>query len=142
MEHEVAIVGAGPLGLATAAELRRRSISVIEFDKGCVANTVNWFPRGMKFYSSPEFLELLNLPLSCTQDKPTREEYLAYLRGFVRYHGLQVRADEPVVAIYGKKGDFVLETEPLHRPKGQYRARRVVLAIGSTEFPRRLGAPG
>ena len=38
-QFDVAIVGAGPTGLACGIELKRRGISTVLFDKGCVVNS-------------------------------------------------------------------------------------------------------
>lgn len=139
--HDVAIVGAGPLGLATAAELQRRQLRIVQFEKNCLAHTIQWFPLGMRFYSSPQHLELLDFPLSTQGEKPTREEYLAYLRAFTRYHRLQVRTYESVTRIEAAGGEFQLESEQRGQ-SARFRAQRVVLAIGSTAVPRQLGIPG
>lgn len=142
MISDVAVVGAGPIGLATAAELKRRGFRVVQFDKGCIGKTVEWFPKGMRFYSSPKFLELLDFPLSHSGEKPTREEYLAYLRAFTRFYDLHVHTYETVVTVSGSQGDFKLMTAKRAGGSGEYRSRYLVLAIGSNEFPRRLGIPG
>jgi thioredoxin reductase (NADPH) len=97
----------------------------------------------MRFNSSQENLELLGLPVrSAEGEKPTREDYLAYLRDFVRYHGLEVNSYEEVTAIRGGKGEFVVQTRRKSGEERSYGAGRVVLALGSTELPRRLGVPG
>src|SRR5688572_29491658 len=101
MAQVVAIVGAGPIGLATAAAIQQRGMGVLQFDRGSIANTIDWFAPGTRFYSSAKNLELLDFPIAGQGDKPTREEYLAYLRAFVRFHGLNVQMQEEVVAIHG-----------------------------------------
>ncbi|QDU59669.1 Ferredoxin--NADP reductase [Planctomycetes bacterium Pan216] len=141
MQFDVAIVGAGPLGLLTALEVKRKGLSFIQFDKGCIGRTIEWFPRGMQFYSSSRNLELAGFCLQSRGPKPTREEYLSYLRAFVRYHELEIHDYHAVERIEGAKGDFTLHTT--NRGKASaHRARAVVLATGSTEVPRRLGVPG
>lgn len=142
MIYDVGIVGAGPIGLATAAELSRRGRSVVQFDKGCIGKTVEWFPRGMRFYSSPRFLELLDFPLPSDGEKPTREEYLAYLRSFVRQFGLKVNMYETVNSITGSVGDYRLQTTKRGGETAGYRAKTIVLAVGTNEFPRKLDVPG
>lgn len=142
MNCEVAVIGAGPMGLAAAAELNRRGLATVVFEKGCLANSIDWFPLGMRFYSSAKNLELLGFPIPTSGEKPTREDYLAYLRGFVRYHRIDVRTYENVEQITGSFGDFRLHTRQLAGSTAEHAARTVVLAIGSTEFPRQLGVPG
>lgn len=143
MHADVAIIGAGPIGLACAAELKRRGRNALIFDKGNIGRTISWFPRGMRFNSSQENLELLGLPLRSTEgEKPTREDYLAYLRDFVRHYGLDVHTYEEVLSVEGRKGDFRLHTRKKTGAESDYRADRVVLAIGGTEFPRQIHVPG
>ena len=143
MTWDVGIVGAGPIGLATAAELLRRGRSVVIFDKGPIGRTIGWYPRGMRFNSSASNLELLEMPVPAADgDKPTREEYLAYLRGFVRYFGVEANTYEEVLRIAGDKGNFVIHTRKQTGKESAYDCRRVVLAIGSNEFPRQLDLPG
>jgi len=143
MTFDVGIVGAGPIGLATAAELLRRGRSVVIFDKGPIGRTIGWYPRGMRFNSSAGNLELLGMPVPAADgDKPTREEYLAYLRGFVRYFGVVANTYEEVVRVEGEKGDFTLHTQKKSGAIASYSCRRVVLAIGSNEFARELSIPG
>ncbi|MBX9654416.1 FAD-dependent oxidoreductase [bacterium] len=143
MTFDVGIVGAGPIGLATAAELLRRGRSVVIFDKGPIGRTIGWYPRGMRFNSSAGNLALLKMPVPAADgDKPTREEYLAYLRGFVRYFGIEVNTYEEVLRIDGDRGAFTLHTRKKSGINGSYQCRRVVLAVGSNEFARHLGIPG
>jgi NAD-dependent dihydropyrimidine dehydrogenase PreA subunit len=56
----------------------------------------------------------------------------------VRENDLDVRTEEPLEKIErGPGGIFVART-----PKGEYRARRIVLATGQRGNPRKLGVPG
>lgn len=143
MTTEVAIIGAGPIGLAVGAELKRRGRRVLILEKGPIGRTIHWYPRGMRFNSSAANLELLRLPVPSTDgEKPTREEYLAYLRDFVRYHELSVRTYEEVLSISGERGNFEIGTRRKNGDENLYRAARVVLAIGSNDRPRLLGIPG
>lgn len=143
MHADVAIIGAGPIGLACAAELQRGGRRVLNFDKGPIGRTIAWFPRGMRFNSSQENLELLGLPLRSTEgEKPTREDYLAYLLDFVRYHSLNVNTYEEVLSVEGQKDDFRLHTRKKTGAEADYRVKRLIVAIGGTELPRRIGVPG
>ncbi|MCP5112618.1 MAG: NAD(P)-binding domain-containing protein, partial [bacterium] len=39
-DYQVAIIGAGPTGLACGIELKKRNIRAAIFDKGCVVNSL------------------------------------------------------------------------------------------------------
>lgn len=140
--HEVALIGAGPIGLEMAAALKRAGVDYVHLERGRIGETISRFPRQMRFYSSNERIGLAGLPLGTVdQAKASREEYLAYLRQFVLHFGLEIRSYEAVTRITRENGGFELRSEV---PGGsrRTRARRVILAIGGTHRPRRLGVPG
>src|ERR1044071_8979902 len=59
-----------------------------------------WWAPGTRFFSSPERIAICGLPLvTPTQEKATREEYLAYLRGVAAQLNLRVRTFERVGSI-------------------------------------------
>jgi thioredoxin reductase (NADPH) len=131
----VAIIGAGPIGLELAIAFQQAGIDYVQFDEGQIGSTIAWYPLQMLFHSSADRLGLAGVPIQTpSQQKPTREEYLAYLRSIVQQFGLEVRTFERVVDI---QPGFELTTT-----KGRYHATHVVLAIGAMHAPRRLGVPG
>src|ERR1700722_14325309 len=82
---DVAIVGAGPIGLELAVALKRRGVDYIHFDAKQIGYTVSWFAPQTRFFSSNERIAIAGVPLiTPDQTKCTREEYLAYLRGIVQ----------------------------------------------------------
>src|SRR5271154_269705 len=81
---DVAIVGAGPIGLELAVALKRRGIDYIHFDARQIGYTVSWFAPQTRFFSSNERIAIAGVPLlTDDQAKASREQYLAYLRGVV-----------------------------------------------------------
>ncbi|MCG3179097.1 MAG: Ferredoxin--NADP reductase [Phycisphaerae bacterium] len=142
---QVAVIGAGPIGLELAVALKHAGVDYIQFDAGQIGSTVDGFPRQMRFFSSPQRLALAGVPIQTVdQGKCTREEYLAYLRALVQQFDLPVRTYERVAAIARDGDGFVLTSRPLG-DDGQpriTRAARVVIATGDTTRPRRLGIPG
>ncbi len=139
---DVALIGAGPIGIEMAVGLKRAGIDYLHFDAGQIGATVQWFAPGTRFFSSPERIAIAGVPLqTLDQGKATREEYLRYLRTIVQQFDLPVRTYEPVTGIERQGDDFLLTTQP-HRGQQQVLARRVILATGGTARPRRLGIPG
>jgi thioredoxin reductase (NADPH) len=67
--------------------------------------------------------------------------YLSYLRGVVEQFDLKVHTYEPLVGIERAGGGFVLTTSPAGGPR-RCVAKRLVLATGGTDRPRRLGIAG
>ncbi len=140
--REVALIGAGPIGIEVAAELKRAGIDYVHFDKGQVGQTVTWYPQHVQYFSSNERLELAGVPLQTVgQRKATKEEYLAYLRTVVQHFDLGICTHEPVDRIEPVGGEFLLHTSPTSGPR-TYRAKRVVAAIGDMHRPRWLEIPG
>ena len=144
---DVAIIGAGPIGLELAVALKRAGIDSLHFDAKQIGYTISWFPPQTRFFSSNERIAIAGVPLQTPdQGKCTREQYLAYLRSVVLEFDLRVNTYEPVVGIertdrIADGGGFVLTTHPAGGRR-TYRARRLILATGGTDHPRRLGVPG
>lgn len=142
VECDVLVVGAGPIGLETAAVLAGEGWSVRVLDAGPIGATISrTFPPNTRFFTSPERLALHGLGLSTVhQEKLTGEEYLAYLRAYVQTHCLTVdtftrvlRAQPDPVAVVGRTLAGTTRT---------YRAQWLVLASGGTHRSRRLGVTG
>jgi thioredoxin reductase (NADPH) len=135
---DIAIVGAGPTGLATAIEAHRRGLKYVVLDKGCITNSILGFPSHMVFFTTPELLEIGGTPLVSEREKPSRNEALKYYRKVVQAFGLKVHQYEEVKSI--------AQTAP-HRFKlqtslGEYETKNVALATGYYDNPNMLGIPG
>ena len=142
-KHHVAIIGAGPIGLELAVAFKQFSIDYIQLDAGQIGSTIGWYPVQMLFHSSSDRLGLAGVPIqTATQQKITREEYLAYLRSLVMQFGLQVRSYERVTrAAKVPDGGFELVTRAVDG-EHRYQVEHIVLAIGAFHAPRLLDIPG
>jgi thioredoxin reductase (NADPH) len=139
---DVAVIGAGPIGLELAVALKRAGIDYLHFDGKQIGHTISWFAPGTRFFSSNERIAIAGVPLQTPDGgKCTREQYLTYLRTVVQQFDLDVRTYEPVVGIDGTRGNFTLTTKPADGER-RYRANQVVLVTGGTDRPRRLDVPG
>src|SRR5947199_3140257 len=97
-QTEVAVIGAGPIGLELAVALKRAGIDYLHFDAKQIGYTISWFAPGTRFFSSNERIAIARVPLQTPdQGKATREQYLAYLRSVVLQFDLQVNTYEPIV---------------------------------------------
>ena len=135
---DVVIVGAGPIGLELAVALKREGIDYLQLEASSIGTTIAWYPLQMPFHSNAERLSIAGVPIqTADQQKPTREEYLAYLRSVVMQFDLKVRSHERVEAIDRRDDGFALRTT-----RGTVLANRIVLAIGAMHRPRLLGIPG
>jgi thioredoxin reductase (NADPH) len=142
MNFDVAVVGAGPTGLACGIELGRRGLGSVIFDKGCILNSLYNYPTHMTFFTTPEYLEIGEIPMTSIGDKPTRAEALKYYRKVAEHYRLNVRQYERVDYFEGTDGAFVLHTVDRLGCSNQYEVRKIVLATGYYDKPNRLGAPG
>ena len=140
--YEVAIIGAGPIGLELAVSLKRAGVNYLHLDANQIGHTMTWWPRNTSFFSTTERLAIAGVPIvSDTQNRTTGEAYLSYLRSIVEMFDLQIRTHEPVVSVERSGGMFKLKS----RSKGvehAYGAKRVVLAIGDMHWANKLNIPG
>ncbi len=140
---EVAVVGAGPIGLETSAALRRAGLGTINIDRGPIGSQIVDFPPSTRWFSGPERISIAGIPLeTITQEKATREEYLTYLRTVVRLRELPVRTFEAVRSIERSERGFTLSTRTRSGLDRTIHAASVVLAVGGTARHRRLGITG
>ena len=139
---DLAIVGAGPCGLAAATAARVGGVSATVFDRGFITESIIHYPPYMTFFSTAEKLEIAGVPFILASGKPSRRDALVYYRRVVRHFELDVRQHEEVLAIEGEQGDFVLRTRRRDGTRASHRARAVVVATGSFHEPNYLGVPG
>ena len=138
----VAILGAGPIGLELAVELRRAGIPFEIIDAGPIGQTMTWWAPQTRWFSSNERIAIAGVPLETVdQSKATREQYLAYLRSVARQFDIRVRSYEKAVAVDRKGRGFRLGTVAAGQPRA-IDCDRVVLAVGGSDRPQTLGIPG
>ncbi|MCL6481358.1 MAG: YpdA family putative bacillithiol disulfide reductase [Firmicutes bacterium] len=142
MFYDLLCIGAGPTGLATAIEARRRGLRPLLVDKGCLCNSIYHYPTNMVFFTTPELLEIGGLPMVCAGEKPTRTEALKYYRKCAAHEQLELRLYERVVAIEPRNGAFSVRTQSANGRVDEYRAKRIVVATGYYDLPNRLDVPG
>src|SRR5437879_5024414 len=136
-QSDVVIVGAGPTGLACGIDLKRRGVSAILIDKGCVVNSLYHYPTHMTFFTTPELLEIGDIPMTSLNEKPTRTEALKYYRRVADHYKLRIHQYERVLAINGADGNFHIPTD-----KAEYTAKKVIVATGYYDVPNLLKVPG
>jgi thioredoxin reductase (NADPH) len=142
IECDVAIIGAGPTGLACGIELKRRGLSAVLLDKGCLCNSLYNYPTNMVFFTTPELLEIGDVPMTSFGDKPTRIEGLKYYRRVAEHYGIDVRQYEPVGSVDGAPDDFRVHSVDRYGRAHEYKVRRVILATGFYDIPNPLGCVG
>src|SRR5512134_3664304 len=108
--RDLLVVGGGPSGLAVAIAAVRGGLDHEVVEKGVLVNAVYRFPHGMTFFTTPELLELGDLPFVSPFPKPTREEALVYYRRVADAYRLRVSLGEQVLAIEPRGESFVVRT--------------------------------
>ena len=140
--YDLICIGAGPTGLASAIEARRAGLRPLVIDKGCLCNSLFHYPVNMVFFTTPELLEIGDLPLVCAGEKPTRNEALKYYRKTAEHYALELRLYERVERVAGQDGEFTVVTRLANGTEQRYTARKIVLATGYYDLPNFLNVPG
>jgi thioredoxin reductase (NADPH) len=131
------VVGAGPTGLACGIEMKRRGVETLIVDKGCVVNSLYNYPTHMTFFTTPELLEIGDIPMTSLNEKPNRTEALKYYRRVAEHYKLNIHQYERVESIGGEDGAFTVLTD-----RRTYSAKKIVLSTGYYDVPNLLGVPG
>ncbi len=134
--YDVAIVGAGPAGLSTSLAAEQYGLRYITLEQGEIAATIRNYPRHKFLMAEP-----IEMPLygSLYVADSTKESLLSVWESIIANTGVVIHTNEKVEAIRRDSANNVFQ---LTTPKGGYRARYVVLALGKRGTPRRLGVPG
>ncbi len=136
------VIGAGPAGLACGIAAAKRRLDFRVIEKGCVVNSVYHYPANMTFFTTADLLEIGNVPMVVSSDKPKRVDALKYYRRVADHYHLPIQDHERVVSVSGVKGDFEVETEDRLGVRQSYRAARIIVATGYYDNPNYLGVPG
>ena len=139
---DLVCIGAGPTGLACAMEAKRAGLRPLVIDKGCLCNSIYHYPVNMVFFTTPELLEIGDLPMVCGGEKPTRKEALKYYRKGAEHYDLELRLFERVMHVDGHDGAFSLVTQTEKGTQARYRAKKIVVATGYYDLPNEMGVPG
>jgi bacillithiol disulfide reductase len=139
---DVLVVGAGPTGLACGIELQNRGVKTILVEKGCVVNSLYHYPTNMVFFTTPELLEIGNIPMTSLNEKPNRTEALKYYRRVAEHYKLDIRQYERVDRIAGQDDAFQIYTTTRLGCPHTYHSRKIVIATGYYDVPVRLNVPG
>jgi thioredoxin reductase (NADPH) len=156
---DLAIVGAGPCGLAAAIAAGRAGLRAVVLERGCLVSGIASYPTYMTFFSTAERLAIGDVPFSVATEKPTRRDALAYYRTVTRHFGLDVRQYQTVEEIVrvgggtggaergaagteGRPARFVVRSRTRDGLMHETAAHAVVVATGYFGHPNRLGVPG
>ena len=140
--YDIICIGAGPTGLATAIEAKRAGMRPLVIDKSCLCNSIFHYPVNMVFFTTPELLEIGDLPLVCAAEKPTRVEALKYYRKAAEHYGIELRLYERVAKVDGRDGSFAVISNMENGTENRYHAKKITVATGYYDLPNLLGVQG
>src|ERR671923_968839 len=128
MSHgQVVVVGAGPAGLATAAQLRRRGIPVVVLERASAVAS-SWRGRydRLRLNSSRPFSKLPGAAYPRgTGMFPSRDDVVDYLERYARDNDIEIRFRTHVERLDADEGGWLVTTG-----SGEIRAPEVVVATG------------
>jgi thioredoxin reductase (NADPH) len=147
MEHkgdhfDVLVIGAGPTGMASAIEVQRAGFTAVLVDKGCLVNSLFHYPANMVFFTTPELLEIGDIPFTTANQKPNRQEALEYYRNVAQHYRLDVRQYQRVLSVNGSDEAFRVIACDGHNQLHEYSAKKLVVATGFYDLPNYLKVPG
>jgi len=132
---DVLIIGAGPAGISASLRAIENKLNYLTVEQDTVGGTVSKYPRQKLVMTSP-----VQFPMHGKFKKMelSKEELLSFWEKILQRVDFKVRAGEKVEDI--KKGDDGIFTTVTS--KNRYRSRAVVLALGRSGTPRKLGVKG
>lgn len=131
--YDVAIIGCGPAGLAATNAAHEQGLKYITIEQGKVADNIRNFTKGKLLFAEPLSLETKG---SLQFEESSKEALLDQWTKLVAEKGLNINTHEAVTDIQ-KNGHFDITTV-----KGSYKAKYVILSIGTAGNPRKLKIPG
>jgi thioredoxin reductase len=131
---DVAIVGAGPSGIAATLAAKERGFKYVTIEQDSLGGTVASFPRRKLVMTAPVMLPLVG---KVKFTETTKEALLEFWQKVERDTEIKINYGERLHKVSRDGAAFTVETT-----KGKYSVRALLLAIGRRGTPRKLGVPG
>jgi thioredoxin reductase (NADPH) len=128
--------------MACAIEAQRAGFRSVLVDKGCLCNSIFHYPSHMTFFTTPELLEIGDIPFPSPNPKPGRNEALEYYRKVAQHYALDARLYRLVESITGSDGNFEVLTKDKFSRTEIYRTKKVIVATGYYDLPNYLDISG
>src|SRR5438067_380227 len=134
--YDLAIIGGGPAGLATASHAQANGMKYILLERtDHLADTIYNYQARKFVMAEPVMIPSRgDLPF----DAGSRESILDAWLGHVQERTLNVAYNAEVKSVVKQNGGFAIKTSQ----GAEYRAKSVVIGMGTQGNPRKLGVPG
>ncbi len=133
--HDVLVVGAGPAGISASLRAIEKQLTYVTLDESVMGGTVAKYPRQKLVLTSPVHFPLYG---KFKKTELSKEELLKFWAQVLERNDFHFRGGEKVEDIRKTEdGLFSVTTA-----KSSYRGRAVILAIGKSGSPRKLGVKG
>jgi thioredoxin reductase (NADPH) len=139
---EILVIGAGPCGLAVGVAARQAGVGCVLLDRRTVVSAIERYPLNMTFFSTPEKIEIGDVPFIASHEKPTRRDGLLYYRRVTEHFGLDARPGQEATAVTREPGGGFHVAVRRRHDHTTYLAANVVFATGYYDWPNPLGVPG
>lgn len=132
---DVLIVGAGPAGISASLRAIEKKLNYLTVDEGEIGGTVAKYPRQKLVLTSPVEFPMYG---KFKKTEISKEELIEFWHKVIGRVDFKFRKGEKVEDIKkGEDGIFTVTTS-----KGNIRSHAVVLALGKSGSPRKLGVKG
>jgi thioredoxin reductase (NADPH) len=134
-DYDLIIIGAGPAGISASLTAKKHGLKFQLLEQDSLGGTVFTFPRKKIVMTSP-----MDLPLygKVKLYETSKAELLELWNSVLTKNNITVRENSKVENILAENGIFRVTTVT----GDEYKAVRVLLAIGRRGTPRKLNVPG
>ena len=133
--YDVLIIGAGPAGISASLRAIEQKLKYITVERDEIGGTVAKYPRQKLVMTSPVAFPMYG---KFKQTELSKENLLAFWDSVLNRADFNCRTGETVTDVLKNEvGVFTIMTS-----SSAYKARAVILALGRTGTPRKLGVKG
>ncbi len=132
--YDLVVIGAGPAGLSAILQAKKMGLNAIAVDQDEPGGTVLSYPRKKLVMTQPFELPMHGV---VKRHEMFKEELVELFAETIEKSGVTVKTGEQVLSASREGKSFLVKTSV-----EEYRAKRLLLAIGRRGSPRKLGAKG